>query len=97
MVITCALGFKPRLTQRIPIQPSLEVRVVEAVAVVVETETVDELGGEAVEVNRPGAAGTDEIAEGIVPVQGILSLAGVDEEGDVAVAIGKIVVVGGLP
>src|SRR5436190_6995403 len=79
-----------RFPDRIPAQPTPVHRVVMPVAVVEQAgDFVRELGGKPIRILcREGACSAEEIAEGVVVVAGAFGTGGgIDESGDVAVAV----------
>ena len=86
-----------RFSARIPVYPSLQTRIIEAETVVIRAAVdMNFLAGEAIDIGvRERTALADRIAEGIVAIAGDHGLAGVEHVGDVAVAVGEVVVVGG--
>jgi hypothetical protein len=87
----------PHFSQQIPIQPPLEVRIIEPIAVIVHpTGDVGFFGREPVDVRRREAAvAVGGLPEGIVAVFSDLGLAGVEHVSDVAVGVGVVTVVVG--
>ena len=85
-----------RILQRIPAYPPLGSWIVEAVAVVIQSAVdMDFFAGEAINVGAgEGAAAGDGVAERIVTVSGDTCLVAVEHVGDVAVAVGEIIIVG---
>src|SRR6266498_330590 len=97
---TAAIGcqkesFKPWFSHWIPIDPSLQIRIVKPMAVIIHAAVdVDFFARKAINVGAgEGAAGGNDVAERIIAVTGNHGQVVIEHVSDIAVAVGEVIIV----